>query len=162
MPKLLLTLLVGAFAFTSMAPSALAIKQFSDEFMKLYKVDKSAADKSDFAEAVLDAKCYTCHQGKKKKDRNPYGMELAVLLDKKKDAKNPKKIIEALEKVAKVHVDPKDEKSPTYGDLIKAGKLPGGSVEECKKKPEERWPDGAPKPSVTASEGSDKKGSAKK
>ncbi|MEM8947045.1 MAG: hypothetical protein AAGD11_17860, partial [Planctomycetota bacterium] len=97
--------------------------------------DKSAEEKTDFAKSVLEAKCYVCHQGRKKKNRNAYGSELAKLLDKKKDAKNPKKIIEALEKVAKLPSDAKDKDSPTFGDLIKAGRLPGGSLSDAKKEP---------------------------
>ena len=140
MHKLLLMLLmlfVSTFAIGSLAQPAQAIKPFAKEFMKLYEVDKESEKKTDFAKAVLEAKCYVCHQGKKKKHRNRYGEELSKLLDKKKDKKDAKKIVEAIEKVAKLHIDAKDEKSPTFGDLIKAGKLPGGSLEDAKKKVEE-------------------------
>lgn len=136
MQKKILMVAVSAFAISGLAAPALAIKQFSDEFLKLYKVDSKAEEKSEFAKAVLEAKCFTCHQGRKsKKNRNAYGAELAKLLDRKKDAKNPEKIVEALEKVAKMHTDPDDEKSPTYGDLIKAGKLPGGPLKDAKEEP---------------------------
>jgi tRNA nucleotidyltransferase/poly(A) polymerase len=136
MQKMMVMLVVSALAVGGLARPALAIKQFSDEFMKLYDVDKKAENKSDLAKAVLEAKCYTCHQGKKsKKNRNRYGAELSKLLDKKKDAKNPEKIVEALEKVAKLHSVAKDDKSPTYGELIKAGKLPGGPLKEVKEEP---------------------------
>jgi len=140
--KLVLTFVIGAFAIGGLAQPAQAIKQFSVEFMKLYKVDKKDEDPSDFVKAVLEAKCYTCHQGKKKKNRNPYGAELSKLLDNKK---NPKKIIEALEKVAKMHTIAKDEKSPTYGDLIKAGKLPGGPLAEVKQEPKDSGKEGSNK-----------------
>ena len=160
MQKLLSTCCVAIIALGVMSQPALAVKAFSDQFMKLYKVDKKAEKQTEFSEAVLKAKCFTCHQGKKKKDRNLYGMELSVLLDKKKDAKNPEKIVEALEKVATMHSDPKDKKSPTFGELIKAGKLPGGSLEDCKKKPEERWPDGVPEAGSVVK--ADAKGSGKK
>jgi hypothetical protein len=59
------------------------------------------------------------------------------MLDKKEDKDNEEKIVEALDKVAKMHVDPKDDKSPTYGDLIAKGTLPGGTLEEAKKEPKE-------------------------
>ena len=36
-----------------------------------------------------------------------------------------------------MHSDPKDEKSPTYGDLIKKSQLPGGKLEDSQKEPEE-------------------------
>ncbi len=133
MQKLVFILLASAITTCGLAQPALAIKQFSDEFMKLYKVDKKSENKSDFEKTVLEAKCWLCHQGKKKKHHNPYGTELAKLLDKKKDKKNPEKIVEALKKVAKLHTVAKDKKSPTYGELIKAGKLPGGSLKDAKK-----------------------------
>ena len=65
-------------------------------------------------------KCNICHEGKSKKDKNAYGKLLDKLLDRKKDAKNPEKIRQALAAV-------ESEKSPsgeTYGELIKEGKLP--------------------------------------
>lgn len=147
MQKLVFMLLVCVGVSCGLSRPAHAIKQFSDEFMKLYDVDKSSEDKSELAEKVLKAKCYTCHQGKKKKNRNRYGAELAKLLDKKKDKKDAEKIVAALKKVEEMNIDAKDDKSPTFGDLIKAGKLPGGPLEEVKKEPKA---------------GSDKKGSDKK
>ena len=136
MQKMMVMVVVGAFALAGLAQPALAVKQFSDQFNKLYNVDKKDENKSDFANAVLEAKCYVCHQGKKsKKNRNRYGAQLSKLLDKKKDAKKPEKIVEALEKVAKMHTAAKDDKSPTFGELIKAGKLPGGTLKEVKEEP---------------------------
>ena len=35
-----------------------------------------------------------------------------------------------------MHVDPKDDKSETYGDRIKAGKWSAGDLEALKKEPE--------------------------
>lgn len=137
MQKTVLMLFISALATVGMTQPAQAIKPFAKEFMKHYKVDKESKEKTDFAKAALEAKCYVCHQGKKKKHRNRYGAELSKLLDKKKDKKDKKKIIEAIEKVAKMHIDAKDEKSPTYGELIKAGKLPGGSLADAKKKVED-------------------------
>ena len=141
MQKKVLILFVSILATSGLAQPAQAIKPFAKEFMKLYEVDKESEKKTDFAKAVLEAKCYVCHQGKKKKHRNRYGKELAKLLDKKKDKKDTKKIVEAIEKVAKLHIDAKDKKSPTFGDLIKAGKLPGGSLKDAKKKVEEESSD---------------------
>jgi len=128
-------LFLSAFVVSGLAQPAQAIKQFSAQWMKLYNVDKNSETKSDLAKGALKAKCYVCHQGKKKKNRNSYGAELSKLLDKKKDKKKPHKIIEALEKVAKLHTDAKDKKSPTYGELIQAGKLPGGPLADLKKEP---------------------------
>jgi len=116
------------------AEQATAIPQFQRQFLKLYVGDNRD---SEFAEQVKRAKCWVCHQGKKRTNHNPYGIHLVDLLDKKEDMKKPEKIIAALEKVAKLHSDPNDPESPTYEELIKAGKLPGGSLEEAKKEPEE-------------------------
>jgi hypothetical protein len=49
--------------------------------------------------------------------------------------KNPEKIVESLKKVEAMHSVAGDDKSPTFGDLIKEGKLPGGSIEDAKKEP---------------------------
>ena len=65
-------------------------------------------------------------QGEGKEDRNAYGHALAELLDKKEDAKNMEKIRKALETVAGMK---SADGEPTFGELIKMGKLPGGPVE---------------------------------
>lgn len=104
-----------------------AIIQFYKEFNATY-VDNS--ENEQFSKAAKKARCYVCHVGKKRTNRNAYGKRLADLLDKKKDKRNKKKIHDALVKVAKMHSDPEDEKSPTFGDLIKAGKLPGGKIQK--------------------------------
>src|SRR6202011_3869901 len=76
--------------------------------------------------AVETAKCGVCHTGpagKNKKERNAYGAALSKHL-KKGDKKNVEKIQKALDTVADEHSAPHDDKSPTFGDLIKEGKLP--------------------------------------
>ncbi len=106
------------------ARPALAIKQFQDEFKAVYvKADSSDPAEKALAAAVEGAKCNVCHKGKSKKDRNAYGDALAERLDKKEDAKNVDKIRKALETVA---AQPSADGGPTFGDLIKMGKLPGG------------------------------------
>ena len=108
----------------SSARPALAIKQFQDEFKAVYvKADSSDPAEKALAAAVEGAKCNVCHKGKEKKDRNAYGEALAALLDKKEDAKNPEKIRKALQEVA---AKESAAGGPTFGDLIKMGKLPGG------------------------------------
>ena len=82
-------------------------------------------------------KCYVCHQGKSRKNHNAFGEHLDELLDRKKDMKDVPKITAALKKVVEMRVDPKNEKSETYVDRIKAGKWPGGELEELKKEPPE-------------------------
>ena len=128
----------GLFLSCGLTSSAVAVKQFQTEFYRLYDIDGKAEQPTDFAKTVLKAKCFLCHKGKKKKNHNLYGQELEQLLDKKKDAKNPEKIALAIQKVAKLRTDPKDKKSPTYGELIQAGNLPGGSLKEAKKDPPEK------------------------
>jgi hypothetical protein len=108
----------------AMSP-ALAIKAFKDQFESKYVKEKPANDKEKaLAEAVAQAKCNVCHEGKKKKDRNAYGKELSKLLDKKVDKEDVKKIQKTLDQVAKLKVDPKDKKSPSFGQRISEGKLP--------------------------------------
>ena len=101
--------------------------QFNDEFKAVYvKPDSSDPAEKALAAAVETAKCNLCHKGKEKKDRNAYGEALAELLDKKEDAKNVDKIRKALETVA---AKASPDGGPTFGELIKAGKLPGGAPE---------------------------------
>ena len=100
----------------------MAIPPFAKEFNNLYVEGNS---NEAFVAAVKEAKCNVCHVGKDKKDRNAYGEELNKLLDKKADAKNVDKIKESLEKVAALKAGDSEE---TYGELITAGKLPGGEA----------------------------------
>jgi hypothetical protein len=106
----------------SLAPRpAFAIKQFADEFKAVY-----VKEGTPLAAEVETAKCNVCHVGKSKKDRNAYGEALAQRLDKKEDKDNKDKIRKALEEVAAL---PSQESGKTFGDLIQAGKLPGGPAQ---------------------------------
>ncbi len=113
-------LLVVGFALAlilSLAQSpAEAIPPFQKEFVKMY-----APPGSPLAAKVKKVKCNICHKGKKKKDRNAYGEALAKLLDRKKDKKNVEKIRKALKTVESQSAKPG---GPTFGELLKAGKLP--------------------------------------
>jgi hypothetical protein len=110
--------------------SARAIPPFKKEFdAKYVKKESNDPNEKALAQAVERVKCNVCHKGKDKKMRNSYGEELAKLLDKQTDAKDPQKIQEALEKVAQMRSDANNDNSPTYGDLLKQGKLPGGDEE---------------------------------
>ena len=111
--RLLLVMFVGSFMIS--ASPAFAVKQFYDEFKEVY-VNNGELD----ASAVAKAKCNLCHEGKSKKNKNAYGKLLDALLDRKKDAKNPEKISEALAKVE----SEKSSSGVTYGELFKEGKLP--------------------------------------
>jgi hypothetical protein len=131
---LILSLVIGALG----AEQAFAIAQFQAAFIKQYV--NSHPDKEFQKYVKTKAKCHICHQGKvtpKNVHHNAYGKHLVELLDPKEDKKDAKKIKEALDKVAKMHSDPEDEKSPTYGDLIKKSQLPGGKLEDSQKEPEE-------------------------
>ena len=136
MHRLIVVLITGVVFICSSAHQALAIPAFKREFQKLYIHPDT---NEEFAKLVKNNKtgCFVCHQGKKRKHHNPYGEHLKQLLDKKKDAKNKEKIIAALKKVEKMHTDPDDDKSPTYGKVIKANKLPGGPLETGQKEPEQ-------------------------
>jgi hypothetical protein len=107
--------------------SAHAIPAFNKEFMDKY-VKKDPANDSEkaLAAAVAKVKCNVCHMGTNKKMRNDYGKALKGLLDKKTDIKNITKIQAALEKVAGMKSNPDDPSSPTFGELLEKGKLPGG------------------------------------
>ncbi|REK19610.1 MAG: hypothetical protein DWQ37_00670 [Planctomycetota bacterium] len=129
MKKVCLLALVGLAAGILLAriESAHAVPPFKKEFETKYvKKSPSSPAEEALVVAVKKAKCNVCHKGKKKKDRNAYGDALAELLDKKADAKNTAKIQEALEKVSAMQSNPDDPNSPTFGDLLKEGKLPGG------------------------------------
>lgn len=135
MRRFVVVIVLGACVALGLAPKASAIVAFKREFQKLYITPDTD---EEFAKLVKSNKtgCFACHQGKNRKNHNPYGEELEKLLDKKTDIKDTKKVIASLRKVEKLHVDPDDEKSPTYGDLIKENKLPGGPLDEVMKEPE--------------------------
>jgi hypothetical protein len=125
-------LLVVPVLFAFVSPAA-AIKPFYDEFKKDYL--DNLKDKK-FAETVDKGadKCFICHQGKSKKNRNAFGKEVSKLLTKK-DAKDTAKMDKAFKAVLAMHVDPKDKKSETYLDRLNKGEWPGGKLEDLKKEP---------------------------
>lgn len=134
MKRILPPLFLGMSVFLAVlwltAAPAKAIKNFQADFVARYVQPSDDAPKevarkaAMLGEAVEEAKCNVCHNGRNKKLRNAYGDELARLLDKKADAENTEKVISALEIVGRIKSDPDDENSPTYGDLIDQGKLP--------------------------------------
>jgi hypothetical protein len=127
---MLRSLLALMIAFGVVA-SAVAFPPFQKQFLAKY------ADGTDEAFTKLakdDAKCLVCHQGKNKKNRNPYGAALAEFIGKK-DQKDTDKIIAALEKVAEQSSNPEDSEAPTFGELIEEGKLPGGDLDAVKADP---------------------------
>jgi hypothetical protein len=117
-----------ALACGGSAREAFAIKQFLEEFKAVYvKADSTDPAEKALAAAVDEAKCNVCHiKGKDKKERNAYGEALAERLDKKADAKNVEKIRKALEEVAALPSEAGKADSPTFGAILKQGKVPGG------------------------------------
>lgn len=115
---------VGATMLVQVQPVE-ARAPYKKQFDLMY-VKKDSTDPTEkmFAAAAEAAKCNICHVGEKKKDRNVYGQALAKII--MKNEKDPAKIDAALAEVAKEHSKPGDAASPTFGDLIKEGKLPGG------------------------------------
>ncbi|HTM53732.1 MAG TPA: hypothetical protein VL175_06860 [Pirellulales bacterium] len=117
---------------------AAAMPPFFKEFQTKY-VKADSADEKDKAFATLvtqTAKCNVCHMpGPDKKARNAYGKQLATILKKenfkadrlKAEAeKCTAEIMAALEAVAAMKSG--DDTSPTFGELIGQGKLPGGDA----------------------------------
>jgi hypothetical protein len=134
MRKLCLPLVVAVVFSMGAARPAAAIQQFYNAFVDQYVKDHP--DKK-FAEMVQkDAKCLVCHQGaKSRKNRNMFGKEVDKLLDRQKDMKDAEKIVASLKTALAVHTDPKNDKSETFLDRVKAGKLPGGNLDDLKKEP---------------------------
>jgi len=165
MHKFRLRLFVGLLVTCGLTRPATAIKPFQVEFEKLYIAEEPVGEESEteldklFKEKKLKKfRCLVCHQGKKKKkNRNAYGDQLSEFLDKKKDKKDKEKIVEALMKVAEIRSDPEDEKSPTFGELIAGGKLPGGTLEELMEEPESSEKVGKGSGSSTQEKGSSTK-----
>lgn len=134
--RCLLVAALGLVTLTASRPAD-AIPIFAKVFKQDY-LDNNTH--KEFAEEASKApnSCLVCHQGaKNRKNRNAFGKEVGKLLNKKDNSKptpeNMAKITEALKKAMEMHVDPKDDKSETYLDRVKAGKYPVGTLEELKK-----------------------------
>lgn len=131
-------LTLATFFLFASAEKAQALLGFQKLFIEKYAGDEKQAAYKELL--VKEAKCNTCHQGKKKPNRNDYGVQLARILDKKKHLKYKeeavaKEIKQAFDTVGKMRSNPKDEKSPTFAELIAKGKLPGGNLKEVMKEP---------------------------
>ena len=136
------------------ASSAVARPNYFTQWRKLYLTEKTTEKYDKLIKK--QAKCFVCHQGKKKKNHNDYGELLEDLIKEKE--KDKEKITKAIQKVGKMHSDPKDKKSPTYDELIAKGKLPGGKLADLKKEPKKKdGSDNKDEGSDNKDEGSDKK-----
>lgn len=108
-----IVLFVGLVSAMFSSPAG-ARAPYLKEFKEKYGSDE------EYGKLIDETKCFICHVGKEKKNRNDYGKALSKIV--MKNEKDKAKIAEALGKV-------EDEKSPdgkTYGELIKEKKLPGG------------------------------------
>lgn len=143
--------ILGAFG---VAQHARAIPPFWKEFQAQYvKPDSDDAKVKAFAELAASketGQCLVCHvKGEEKTVRNRFGAALAELLDKDNFKKQrldaepdevKKEIVAAFEKVTAQKSDAADEKSPTFGELIAQGKLPGVVEAKESAKTEEKQP----------------------
>lgn len=110
---------------------ARAHSQFQKGFYDFYT--KGPGVDSDFRKLARKAKCLICHQGKEDRTNyNRYGLAMLDYLTEE-DKKDKAKIKAALKTVADLPSDGPD--SPTFGELIAEGVLPGGTLEDCKKEP---------------------------
>jgi hypothetical protein len=123
MKKFVVTLLVGAFALTVCLGSAQARPAYPNIIKEYYKDNKAIVEKAGATD-----KCIICHDAKDKKIRNEYGKAVNKNLKKedfdklKGDAEGlKKKVGEAL----KAAESEKNSAGTTFGEIIKAGKLPG-------------------------------------
>jgi len=105
---------------------ASALPPFSKEWKGKYVEGNGNAK---FVEAATTANCNVCHVGTDRKMRNAYGMAVSKYLTKAKfqeikdDVEVSKKyILDGLDKAAAE----KNDSGKTYGELIKAGQMPGG------------------------------------
>jgi len=127
MKKVWMCLLVMLVVAGLFVPSASALPPFNKEWMAKYK---DGSKNAKFVEAVETAKCNVCHQGESKKMRNDYGKAVGKYLTKAKyneikddEAAAKKYILEGLQKAE----GEKNGGGKSYGEMMKAGSLPGGA-----------------------------------
>ena len=123
--KVCVCAVLGAVVAAFCMPSASALPPFNKEWKAKYVEGNSNAK---FVEAVEMEKCNVCHKGMNKKDRNDYGQVVAKFLTKKKyneikddEAVAKKYILDGLKSAE----GEKSKSGKTYGELFKAGQLPG-------------------------------------
>lgn len=102
--------------------------QYKKEFTKKYiKAAPATPDEQALAASAKKANCNVCHQGKDRKNRNAYGEAMAKALGGK-NVKPADKIGRSLEDIDKMPSAAGDAKSPSFGDLLRQGKLPAGDT----------------------------------
>jgi len=122
MKKVCVCVVVCLLAAAWSMQSASALPPFNKEWMDKYNEGKKNA-------AFTEAKCNICHAGESKKMKNEYGKAVGKYLTKAKykaiqedESKAKQYILEGLQKAE----GEKGSAGKSYGDLLKAGKLPGG------------------------------------
>jgi hypothetical protein len=127
MKKFVVTLLVGAFALSVFLGSAQARPAYPNMAKEYYKDSEAIVAKAQAAD-----KCNLCHDAasKSKKDHNEYGKALKKLMPaeefmKLKDPADKEKLAKKLGEALKATEAEKHSSGKTFGEVIKAGKLPG-------------------------------------
>lgn len=132
MKKFLVCALVVGISSSFSSRPAFATKPYGEAWTAFYVTDSKNAEFKKLAE---EAKCNACHVDKedKKKVRNPYGVEAQKLINKTtfpvaKFKSEPDKVKAEIEAAFKKLEEVKAKDGQTFGEKIKAGKLPGGDV----------------------------------
>ena len=127
MKKFVVTLLVGAFAWTVFLGSAQARPAYPGILGEYYKDNEAIVTKVKGAD-----KCNACHdpESKSKKDHNVYGKSFKKHMPKDEfdKLKGPDQKADLAKKVGealKAAEADKHASGKTFGEVIKAGKLPG-------------------------------------
>ncbi len=138
MNKLYVFGLCGLAVLFGAVPNVFAMPKFKNAFEKKYVEQHPSAE---FKALAKKEACNVCHvKGEKKDVRNAYGEALAKLIEgdaqqRIKDAgankqaeeeKILQELEEAFKKTEEQKVNEEDASSPTFGELIKQGKLPSG------------------------------------
>jgi len=123
----LVSLAVVVAAMFTTRPAG-AVKPFFEQFKAMY-VKPNTKDRTMmiFNAAVEKKGCTICHGPNSKKTFNAYGAQIKKLLSKG-DSDNRSKVRNALGTVSKMKSDPSDPSSPTFGERLRAGKLPVGEI----------------------------------
>src|SRR5262245_51564426 len=116
-----LVLVLVAFGFS--LQNASALPPFNAAWKAKYNASESNA-------AFNDAKCNVCHAGESKKMKNEYGKVVGKYLTKAKYTEIKEDEAAAKKYIEEGLLKAEGEKGPggkSYGELLKAGKLPGGN-----------------------------------
>ena len=129
MKKFVVTLFVGALALTVCLGSAQARPAYPAIMGEYYKDNEAIVTKSK--PSTID-RCMLCHDPatKSKKDHNEYGKAFKKNMPKEEFMKltgpdNKEKLAKKVGEALKAAEAEKHANGKTFGEIIKAGKLPG-------------------------------------